>query len=615
MRLNALFTSENRKKILRSGTAQKVKVLLISIFIFLMYRSYITEFFAQAFAMEEFSFVNVIKILIPYSLIDSLAFALVIMYVNRFADKLSKNLWEKIASILFALCFMSGDSMATVGAFAEKFYSKRMLVFYLIYFIGCYLTFRFVLYHLRNVYKWIRSSNLQYRFSDKCQFLISFAIIAVCWSPYIILRYPAGFEMDAYFQIADFLDGTMTAHWPPASSAWMGIFVLAGDRLMGSTSIGIFCYCLVQLLIGSGVFSYIALVMRRFNVPAIWTYISIIVFALVPVYPGYITSVVKDSPFSIMVVLFVVLMTQILYMGPKSSLYIGLSISGMLMCILRNNGIFILIGIILALLIATIVLRKKVQPVVFGICLIQIVLTILYSSFLLPALGIAPTSEAEALSVPFQQTARLASFYPEEITDDEAVIISKVLNLDTISTDYDPVLSDPVKATYRSDDKAELMAYFLIWAKEGLRRPDVYIDAFLANARGFVYPDVRLGNSIVVSGVYTQVYELRDLKFGVPYSQILKNESFQEKISVIENLPVVFPFVNTALQLWIPILIMIYAIHKKDRKMLYILVPSIIGVLVCLASPTYSNNGARYALPVVYSNLFLLGLLLRKNNR
>ncbi len=417
--------------------------------------------------------------------------------------------------------------------------------------------------------------------------------------------------MDAYSQIADFLEGTMTAHWPPASSAWMGIFVLLGQKLFDSSDIGIFIYCLAQIIIGSAIFSYCLVVMRRFNVPALWTYCSLVVFALVPIFPGYITSVVKDAPFAYMVVLFVLLFVQCIYMDRNNLRFVGLFISGIFMCILRNNGIFILFGIVLGLIIAAIIKRKLIHVMVMGICVLQIVCTIFYSSVILPSLNIAATSEAEALSVPFQQTARLASMYPDEITDDEAEVISKILYLDVIANEYEPGLSDKVKATYHSDDKTELIAYFMVWLKEGIRRPDVYIDAFLLNSIGFIYPDVRLSNSPVVSGVYSQVYNSREVQFEASYSDILKREDLKQKISLIENLPVVFPFVNVAVQLWIPVLIMIWAINKKDHKLLFVLIPSIIGILVCLASPTYLNNGVRYALPVIYTNMFMIGMCFR----
>ncbi len=591
-----------------------IKTTIISVFIFLMYRMYSTDFFVQAFDMADFSFISALKILITYSLINNIAFIVLFMYVHNFQDKISDRLWEKIAALVFGLCFMGGNSVTTVGAFAEKFYSKRMLIFYTLYLLGIYFAFRLVLYHLRELICKIVNYRLDYRFTDKQQFVTTFIFITICWLPYVILRYPAGFEMDAYFQIADFLEGTMTAHWPPASSAWMGIFVLFGQKLFDSSDIGIFVYCIVQLILGSAIFSYCLVVMRRFEAPPLWTYISLIVFALVPAYPGYITSVVKDAPFAYMVTLFVLLFVQCIYMNISNIRLIGLFISGILMCILRNNGIFILFGIVLGLIIAMIVKRKLVHLMVLIICILQIIFTITYSSVILPSLDIAATSEAEALSVPFQQTARLASMYPDEITDDEATIISNVLDLDVIASEYEPGLSDKVKATYHSDDKTELMAYFLVWFKEGIRRPDVYIDAFLLNSVGFIYPDVRLSNSPVVSGVYSQVYNLREVQFDASYSDILKREKLKQKVSLIENIPVVFPFVNSAIQLWIPVLILLWAISKKDGKLLLMLIPSVIGILVCLASPTYLNNGARYALPVLYTNMFMIAMCIRHSN-
>lgn len=591
---------------------ENIKTVIISILVFLMYRMYITDFFTQVFEMDEFSTVSALKILLPYSLINSILFIIFLIYIHEFLDKLSDKVLEKAAALFFGICFLAGNSAAG-GAFVETFYSKRMIVIYLLYLSGIYFTFRFVLYHLKMLVTKVLNSGIEYRFSNKRQFFITFFALMICWSPYVLLRYPAGFEMDAYFQTADFLEGTLTAHWPPASSAFMGIFVLIGQRIFNSSDIGIFLYCILQLIIGSAVFSYCALVMRRFNVPALWTYISIIVFALIPVYPGYITSVVKDAPFAYMVTLFFALYAQIIYLDKSMWKLIGLFLSGFLMCILRNNGIFILFGIVIVLIIVLVVKRKATYAELLGICIVQIICAILYSSVFLPSLGIASTSEAEALSIPFQQTARLASMYPDEITQEEAEIIDKVLNLDVISREYEPVLSDNVKATYHASDKADLIAYFKVWLKEGIRRPDVYIDAFLLNSIGFIYPDIRMYNSPVVSGVYSQVYNLRDVQFDVSYSEILEREQLKQNVSLIENLPFVFPFVNTAIQLWIPVLILMWAISKHDRKLLLLLVPSMIGILVCLASPTYMNNGARYALPVLYTNMFIIGIGIKRN--
>ena len=44
---------------------------------------------------------------------------------------------------------------------------------------------------------------------------------------------------------------------------------------------------------------------------------------------------------------------------------------------------------------------------------------------------------------------------------------------------------------------------------------------------------------------------------------------------------------------------------KRHCRELFVLVPSVVGILVCIASPCFSNNGNRYALPVTWSALFL----------
>ncbi len=586
----------------------KLKAGLTSLLIFSAYRIYSSDFFAEFLSEEQYTSAGLLKLLFPYSLVNCIAFAFLFVFLLENSHKFCNSRWEKIVSAVFSFGFVAGNVAATVGAFAEKLYSKTILLFVAIFYIGFYLAFKIVFYYLRTLTNFIKNTHLDCFFDTKKQYWIVAIILFICWVPYIILRYPAGFEYDAYFQTADFIEGTLTAHWPPASSAWMGGFVLIGQKLFNSPDIGIFLYCIIQLIIGSLIFSYITVAMRRLNVPVMWVYISIVIFALIPVYPGYIGSVVKDAPYAYMVALYVTILAEYIELGINRSKLVGITISGLLMSILRNNGIFIIGAIFGVSILAFFIKKQKIYMALIAVSLVQIVCIILYSSALLPALGIQSTSEAEALSVPFQQTARLAHLYPEEISEEEADIINTVLDFKTITDEYNPELSDPVKATYHSDNKSDFGKYILVWLKQGLKRPDVYIDAFLLNSIGFIYPDVRMWNSPVVSGVYSQVYNSRSVQFDVDWGQILKREEFKDNISFIENLPIVFPFVNTAISLWIVLILFAWAMNKKDLNLIVILIPSIIGALVCLASPTYMNNGARYAIPIIYTNMFLIGL-------
>ena len=603
----------------RQNSAIKfIYILIITLLIFVTYRIYVTDFFVMLLGMKNFEIPEVIKLLFPYSMVNTLVFFLAVWYVNKEAYNLPVNKWEKGLSVLFSLLFLAGFNITTTGAFAENMYSNRMLLFYVVFFAGMYYIFRFALMHVRRILKYIKCSRINYYFSEKKQFIIFAILIFICWIPFVVLRYPAGFEYDAYHQIADFLDGTMTNHWPVASSVSMGIFVWAGQALFGSADAGIFCYCIIQSIIGSLIFSYAALVMRRLSIPALYTYISVVIFAIIPNYPGYITSAVKDAPFAYMILLFTLYLTQdILLDQSKNAVLIG--ITGFIFCILRNNGIYLIYGLILAIVITSLVQKKLFKKSLLISLFSCALLFLLYSRAFLPAINIQGTSEAEALSVPFQQTARLANKRKDSISESEADIINRVLNLDVIQKEYDQGLSDPVKGTYHSNSISDLTSYFGVWAKEGLRNPDIYIDAFFHNSIGFIYPDIRMGNSPVVSGMYGQVWNDRNIQFTYTDDMYRTREQIKENVSAFENTPLVFPFVNIAIQLWIPIVSFMWALNKRDRKLLFLLIPSLLGILICLASPTYMNNGARYALPVIYTNLLLIGATLiedceRKNS-
>ena len=579
---------------------------MVAFLVFVSYRMYISNFFYEIFNMEEFIPAEAIKLLFPYSAINTIIFFLIVWYVNKETWNLFASKLEKGLSFLFSFLFLAGFNITTTEAFTENMHSARMLIFYAVFLAGTYYIFRFLLMHLKGIAAFIGRSRIQYMFSEKKQFILFTVIFVICWLPYAFLRYPAGFEHDAYYQIADFLEGTMTNHWPVASSVSMGIFVRIGQMLFGSPDIGIFIYCVLQTVIGALIFSYETVVMRRFEVPALFTYISALIFAIVPVYPGYITSVVKDAPFACMVLLFVLLIFQeVLSEGSKAAVF--MIVTGFMVCILRNNGIFIVSVLSVVLSVISLNKRRFFKKKLLISLLATMVLFALYSKVLLPVLGIQGTSESEAFSVPFQQTARLASIRRERISDSDAVIINDVLDFERISSEYDQWLSDPVKATYRGE-KDSLGRYFGVWLKEGIQNPDVYLDAFLFNSIGFIYPDVRMGISPVVSGMYGQVWNTRDVQFTISDQMYKLREKIKENVSAFENLPIIFPFVNVAIQLWIPVALLFWSFSKKKYKYAFLLIPSLIGVLVCLASPTYMNNGARYALPVIYTNMLLIGI-------
>lgn len=94
-------------------------------------------------------------------------------------------------------------------------------------------------------------------------------------------------------------------------------------------------------------------------------------------------------------------------------------------------------------------------------------------------LGVEPGETREMLCVPMQQLARVYNVAPETYTELERVWLLDLIQEEYL-TDYRPKLADNVKNGF-SDElfKADPRTFLHVWVKTGLRRPDIYFDAFL----------------------------------------------------------------------------------------------------------------------------------------
>ena len=70
----------------------------------------------------------------------------------------------------------------------------------------------------------------------------------------------------------------------------------------------------------------------------------------------------------------------------------------------------------------------------------------------------------ETLSIPFQQTARYVKYHSDDLTQEDIIVIDKVLGYDDLAERYDPEISDPVKNKFNKyTSNGELMDYLKDW--------------------------------------------------------------------------------------------------------------------------------------------------------
>ncbi len=511
---------------------------------------------------------------------------------------------DLVFSLVCATLWLLGYGYYTNNSCSILYCRKISMIFTVLVWLGAVCFLLSLLQWMKRFYHALRARELSLpAFLAKHCFLSAWGLAFLCWLPYIILRYPAGIEYDAYYQIEEFLGILpMTAHWPPFSSALMGAWVWLGNALFHSYNIGVFLFVLFQSLVCSAIFAYTVLAMKRLGIRPIWRVICALIYALATIFPNYLTAVIKDALYASMVVLFTALLAECLFLPRKKLRIAGLAVSGLLMCMLRNNGVYVLLICIIALGAYVLVKRNKLYLPLLLAMILSCGLNVCYSHAL-TALGISAGSIAEALSVPFQQTARYVSTYPEDVTEEEAEIIRGVLDYDSLPQLYDPNLSDPVKATYHGDNQA-LTAYLGVWVKQFFRHPSVYFAATLNNSCGYYYPFAQ--NQIFYSTTRSEDV----LQFDECQALAGAKKGLSDYVALFETIPVLRVTSSAGFQTWIVLFLLLTVLFRREKKPLLLLLPALIGIAVCIASPTYTVNGVRYALPVIYYTPMLAGICL-----
>ena len=586
--------------------------VVAAVFIYISFRVFDSDILMDVavFAVSgEWGDRNIISAIFPYDSFQTavLAAVAVLVYV---IPKEKFRISDILFSSVFSFFYLIGYSFYKTDS-REMLHSHPLsVILSSAAFIGTAFCMIFLISLLRKAVNYFKSYSfklpeLVYRHT----FLVSWIVIFLGCIPYLVIRYPAGVEFDAYYQIEQFLGmKEFTAYSPPFSSVFMGFFVWLGKTLFDSYDIGLFILVTVQSLLCSAMLAYTAVVMKRLGVSRNWCVIVVLIYTASPIFASYITAAIKDAMFSATTALFIALMAEeILLRGTSAFHKLCTFLSAVFMCLFRNNGILYLApftAVFVIILIVRYAKKRKVDIKRMSVALLlcaAVLCNTVYTSVILPALDIPSAPKGESFSLPFQQTARYLKEYPDDVTEEEKEAISAVLDYENLASIYDPNLSDPVKNTFHGETK-DLIPYFKAWFSQFLRHPLVYFDATLNNTIGFYYPNAR--NLIF----YSHTWNMHELMFNVPEElREAKNDLF-DYVALYESLPVLMLIGSVGSQFWAVIYLFVCAVRKKDKKLLLILIPSFISAVGCVFSPTFTINGVRYALPYIYANFMLMGI-------
>lgn len=443
----------------------------------------------------------------------------------------------------------------------------------------------------------------------KCYVIILF-VTAVFYLLTFLAVYPGIYSYDASVQVLQFFgDEPVTTHHPLLHTLFLCGSLKLGDVLFGSFQAGMAIHSILQAAMVGAVFSYVIWWMINRRTPLLLVILAYLLLVVNPYMQIFVFVTTKDVLFgAVFLLLFVFSLEMVedreLFFGKQWS-QLRFFLTALLMCFLRNQGIYVLLffGIfIFASLFWNVRKnkgeRKDILKWLSSLCAV----TALYLTVTGPiftVLGVEKGDSREMLSVPMQQLARAYHKEAVKLTEEELSYIEELILPDNLEQ-YVSVNADPVKSGFQTSVvKADPVKFAKMWLTIGSKTPLVYADSFFMGNWGYWYPEETQYwiNYVVFDGAFLeQEYNVlnirRDSRFPA-YENYLRDISLTP---AFEDIPVLSVLLNQAFPFWLMLITAAVSVYfKKYRYLLPLtLLLGYWGTL--LLGPVTS---VRYALPLM----------------
>lgn len=332
-----------------------------------------------------------------------------------------------------------------------------------------------------------RSSRFQQTLpgSDRALFFILWGILLLAWLPAYLALFPGTFGYDVPEQMQQFFgEMPLTAHHPVLHTWLVGIFLQAGNLLFHSYQAGFAVFSLLQGMTAAGSIVCSLLFLKRRGIPLFLLLAGLAGCALNPILQILSFNATKDILFGAFFLYFMTAFLSCLEEGSgfggkglngTSGCGRGLILSGVLMCLLRNQGIYIILALILFCILF------RVRKGLIGRLGIVLAAAECFFLFVSQGLEIPSGDSREMLCVPMQQLAIVwqnrenADITPWQVEAVEELVEQEALY------QYMPECADPVKSGFRTDVlRRDPMKYLGLYLAVGRQNPSLYGNALQA---------------------------------------------------------------------------------------------------------------------------------------
>lgn len=477
-----------------------------------------------------------------------------------------------LMSFLFSIAIVTGCHFTNALIFSKMaFVDLLMYVFSIGGLIALFHCLFVKAYHFFE--NWAKKENMIERKPLKSKWkswLLAFVMIMAGWIVVWLAYYPGLWNYDPY-QVYQVMTGNYTKYHPLVHTLMLGWCYVYG-LYQGNANIGVILYDFIQMSIMAGIFSY-AYVYVKEHISNKWFHAGVLLFfAVFPVHSIMAISTTKDTIFSGLVLLGIILVYRIFENKEVSHKIrsIFLLVVIVLMMLFRNNAMYaFLVSIVFAVILFAF---KKVN---LKIVLFMLVCVVAYKSCdiaLAKSLQAVDGPVGEMLCVTSQQFGRIYNL-ADEIGDEESKqMIEQFYQMDAAL--YNPYLTDTMKSQLKNvDDTEGMLEYFKTALKLFMRYPVVSVESFIYLTQG--YWDVNDTSHADIYGFYglvgyrfgyimTTVFEgygiTRDSK--LPELEMFLERAFTD--NEYQNIPLISLIFAPATYLWFLMFCTIVMIKNKE---------------------------------------------------
>lgn len=437
---------------------------------------------------------------------------------------------------------------------------------------------------------------------------IASATIAALWLPYLLAYWPGLLFTDTLSSLNQIFGAPLSNHHPIVFTLTMKLCIQIASIIGLSRTSGIALYTILQMVFMAICLGYLAVwFIERFGIRKQFIWLMVAIFGISPYIATYSIALWKDPVFSCCICIISVILADAVMSGKGivSKLQnVALCILSLVAMLFRNNGVYIVLALVLLLTAACIVSKLRKQsfrcvPILIPLC-ISLAAYLVISGPVYSALHVAPTENVESLGIPLNQMARVAALNGD-MSDSDRAYMDSLLPLDQFKDKYRPTCTDMLK--WDPDFNSEPLSnnFWAHWISMMIRNPKVYFEAWEMQTCGYWtvnVPAAVQNNSNIYGGVPRNVYPEYNIGYDIICKNLLKCDSIRNA------LPLSSYSISGGLVFWILIFVCTILILNEKRQWILSILPLILlyGTLF-IASPIWYWPryifAAQLALPVV----------------